>query len=467
VAWFVFYQNLGEDVMQKRCLLFGFLGVLIIFLGTLRVYLYFRYHVEKKMTVSVKEFSPETYPDNPSTLSRYHGDYSHKQLVLQKHKNADFTLTFLPSNSKSATIHFKHINIARMTPSLPSWVKNSPELTRISLTDRQWNRQQVSFKINDPHIEIVGGDGVEKNKLYQVELAKNCLNAGLWEVLLYSQEHHKKTLLYQGWFTFPLGYYKAIFEKNTGLTYRNKWYYLEHWDDPASTHVDVNQLRRVKHTYPVVLEQDAEEPIALDGEQVNKKKNIMATHDIKKFDDYFNQDIMFSTFVPPGLYQKNTPWHNKYWRIKQPISAVLNSIESPAKPQKKLDELVITYADDKLNKNSESYFYISGFDIKALPHVSKKNYAKGLLFLMGIGTPPLKQAYAVLVKHPPEKNPMFSVFLDEKGGWINHHEAAIDGSILFVDQVESRVLHVYLVSYERHAVVAHYKMMLPDDVRRE
>ena len=448
-----------------RCLLFAFLGVLVIFLGTLRMYLYVRYHIEKKMTLPVKEFTQETYPDNPSTLSRYHGDYSHKKLVLQKHEDADFTLTFLPSNSKSATIRFKHINIALMTPSLPAWVKHSPELTRISLTDRQWNRQQVSFKIDDSHIEIIGGDGVEKNKLYQLELAKNCLNAGLWEMLLYSQENHKKTLVYQGWFTFPLGHYKAIFEKNTGLTYRDKWYYLEHWDNPEPTHVDVNQLRHVTHSYPVVLQQDEQEPIALDGEQVNKKKNIMATHAIKKFDDYFNQDIMFSTFVPPGLYQKSTPWHNEYWRIKQPISAVLNTIESPENLQKKLDELVIAYADDKPNKNSESYFYISGFDLKTLPHVNTKRYAKGRLFLMGIGTAPLKQKYSELLTHPPEKMPVFSVFLDEKGGWINHHEAAIDGSILFLDQARPSILHVYLVSYERHAVVAHYKLMLPDALR--
>ena len=443
----------------------GLLGVLAVLLGSLRVYVYCKYHVEDKMTLQVKELSPEAYPDNPSRLSRYHGDYSHKKLLLQKHRDNKFTLTFLPSNAKSATIRFKHINLGLMTPSLPAWVKNSSELTRISLTDRQWNRQQVSFIINNPHVEVIGGDGVEKNKLYKLELAKNCLNAGLWEVLLYSQENHKKTLVYQGWFTFPLGHYKAIFEKNTGLIYRNNWHYLEHWSNPESTQIDLDQLRQIIQTYPVILQQNAQEAIALDGEQMTKKKNIIASHKIKKFKDYLKHDVAFSAFIPPGVYKKDVAWHNEYWRIKQPVSAVMNRIESPATSKQKFDELVITYADDKPNQNSESYFYISGFDLKTLPHVSTRHYAKGRLFLMGIGTPPLKQAYKVLAKHPPEKSPVFSVFLDKKGRWINHHEVAIDGSILFIDKDKPSVLHVYLVSYERHAVIAHYRLMLPERIR--
>lgn len=74
---------------------------------------------------------------------------------------------------------------------------------------------------------------------------------------------------------------------------------------------------------------------------------------------------------------------------------------------------------------------------------------------------PLKESYSVLINNPPEKSPVFSVLVNEKNKWINHHEIAIDGSYLFLDKNQPNRLHLYLVSYERHAVVAHYWMDLP------
>ncbi|MBI5448288.1 MAG: hypothetical protein HY939_06140 [Gammaproteobacteria bacterium] len=40
---------------------------------------------------------------------------------------------------------------------------------------------------------------------------------------------------------------------------------------------------------------------------------------------------------------------------------------------------------------------------------------------MGIGTAPLKESYSELIKNPPDKSPLFSVYVDEKNKWINHH----------------------------------------------
>ncbi|NGX58824.1 MAG: hypothetical protein K940chlam3_01732 [Chlamydiae bacterium] len=47
---------------------------------------------------------------------------------------------------------------------------------------------------------------VERHQLLSAELTRNCLNAGLWELQLYTMEDGKKALYYQGWFTFPLGH---------------------------------------------------------------------------------------------------------------------------------------------------------------------------------------------------------------------------------------------------------------------
>ncbi|MDF1645405.1 MAG: hypothetical protein P1U61_00270 [Legionellaceae bacterium] len=436
--------------------------MIVIFLVCAQVYLYKRYHTQKNMTVAVQTFTPEEYPDNPAHLSQHYGEYSHPHLVIQENKDKSFNLVFLPGNAKSAKILFKQIDIGLMTPSVPEWVKGNQALTRIALTDRQWNRQQVMFNADNAHIEVIGGDGVEQRDVYQLQLVKNCLNAGLWEILLYSKEEHQKTVLYQGWFTFPLGYYKSIFEKNTELSYWRHAPYLEHWMAPEQLQVDVNKLRKVVQSYPLVLTQDMDEKIAVDTDQVSKRKNIISKSDIKIFKDYMEEDVAFSTFVPPGIYQKNKPWTHEYWRINHPISAVLHVIRSPGS-QKPLQEIVITYSDDKPNQNSDSYFYVSGFDLNHLPKRDPTQYAQGQLFLMGIGTPPLQESYDTLLKHPPSKRAVFSVLLNERKEWIDHHEAAIDGVILFIDKHHQHHLHMYLVAYERHAVIAHYVMTLPDD----
>lgn len=438
---------------------FYLLGILVVLTTGTLVYVYNRYHVENEMTIKVKEYTRNEYPDNPAALSIHYGNYSHPELMLKHEGGSYFTLTFLPGNSSSATITFNNINVALMTPSIAPWVKNNSDLTRLSLTDRQWNRQQVLFDANNSSIEVQGGDGVEKDQLVTAELAKNCLNAGLWEVLLYIKENDKKRLVYQGWFTFPLGHYKDVFEHNTGLAYRNHWYYLEHWFDPEGTKVEFDALRDKQRSYSVQFHYDFNEPAIAEGEQINKKKNIIADHAIHRFQDYYQGDVGFSTFFPPGIYRKDKPWNNEFWRLHKPTTAELNDIRSQAAPNKSLQELVIHYVDDD---NKPSAFYVSGFDLTQLPKLNVNDYAKGALYLMGIGTAPLKENYSSLSNNPPEKSPHFSVLVNEKDEWINHHEVAIDGSYLFLDKSHPNRLHIYLVSYERHAVVAHYWIELPE-----
>jgi hypothetical protein len=81
-----------------------------------------------------------------------------------------------------AKIVIRDVDVSLTTPSLSDGAKEDDGLRRIALTDRQWNRQQVRFDPGSPHLEVSGG-GFERANLYTAELAKNCLNAGLWEVL--------------------------------------------------------------------------------------------------------------------------------------------------------------------------------------------------------------------------------------------------------------------------------------------
>ena len=57
---------------------------------------------------------------------------------------------------------------------------------------------------------------------------------------------------------------------------------------------------------------------------------------------------------------------------------------------------------------------------------------------------------------PPEKSPYFSMMLDADSRWINHHEVAVDGPVMHRDVEDPNKLHVYLLSYERHSLIAHF-----------
>ena len=44
---------------------------------------------------------------------------------------------------------------------------------------------------------------------------------------------------------------------------------------------------------------------------------------------------------------------------------------------------------------------------------------------------------------------------------IDHHSFAIDGPVLHRDSADPSLLHVYLLSYERHTLIGHLVVSLP------
>jgi uncharacterized membrane protein YdjX (TVP38/TMEM64 family) len=411
-----------------------------------------RYRTADEMAVAVKEYSNAEYPEDPANRSVHFGQYNRRTLKLLRHPDGvHFDFILEPTDAQTARIAWRDVDVRLMTPSLPEWTKADPGLRRIALTDRQWNRQQVSFDRNSAHLEVGGGDGFEEKRLVSAELAKNCLNAGLWEVLLFVEEQGEKKLYYQNWFTFPLGHYKDVFERNTGLPYRRHWYYLEHWFDPAGTPVALDRLRTVKGEREVLATFDRDEPVIVSGEQVRKRRTTIAEN-VRTWGDYYDgRKVRFAAFIPPGRYSVNHPWKNEFWRLQQFDRAILRDIESPAS-SKTLHELELVFSS---KGGGTSCFFVSGFDLDSLPALPVEDYPKGLYMPMGIGTPPFFQSYADLEKNPPDKGAFFSVLLDADGRWINHHDVAIDGPVLHRDADAPHLLHVYLLSYERHALIAH------------
>ena len=412
-----------------------------------------RYQIADVMTLPLREYTNAEYPEDPANRSPHHGKYHGRRVRLVRKDATHFDVVVEPLAPHIATVTFHDVDVSLMTPSLPESCKRDPGNTRIALTDRQWNRQQVSFAVDGQRVEVSGGDGFEKENLSSAELAKNCLNAGLWEVLLFHPGSNGKELYYQGWFTFPLGLYREQFERGTGLRYADHWYYLEHWFDPAGTVVKLDDLRRVTSTVDTKFEFDPKEKIIAGGEQLRKRRTVL-TQNLRTWSDLTTApvpDIQFASFIPPGRYSVQHPWKNEYLRLTALKSVSLRETEAPNDTTVRHElELQLASRD-----GIASRFLVSGFRWDELPQLAVADYAKGLYMPMGIGVPPFFQTEEALTANPPQKSAYFCVLLDANDRWIDHHKTAIDGPVLHRDASDPDMLHLYLLSYERHSLVMH------------
>ena len=448
---------------MKKIVLYSSLVLVTIGFGLGARWFYLRYATSDQMAIPITEYSNFEYPEDPATRSLYFGQYGRRKLVLIKKDETHFDFIFEPTDTKTAQITFKNIDVSLMTPSEPEWAKTDPNNELIAFTDRQWNRQQVSFDPHSSHIELSGGDGFEKDHLFSAELAKNCLNAGLWEILLFTQENGQKALYYQGWFTFPLGHYKKIFEHNTKISYLKYWYRLEHWKNPAGVKLNLAQLREVIQEQKVDSVFDPNERRIFEGEQIKKKRTTDATN-LRTWGDVISgAPIHFAAFIPPGRYSVRHPWKNEFWRFAQLKGGIFRQIRSPAQ-KKILGELELDFSDPQGNLNR---MLISGVHMDSLKQLPVNEYPKGLYMPMGIGVPPFFQSYDDLKQTPPDQSAYFSVLLDSEDRWINHHDTAIDGPIIHLDERRKNLVHIYFLSYERHALVGHYEVTLPDSMVRD
>ena len=59
-------------------------------------------------------------------------------------------------------------------------------------------------------------------------------------------------------------------------------------------------------------------------------------------------------------------------------------------------------------------------------------------------------------KFSARDNPYYAMLLDRDDHWLNSHFIGIDGVMLHFDKQSPRILHIWLLSFERHALVSHF-----------
>ncbi|MBI1841898.1 MAG: hypothetical protein HYR88_13750, partial [Verrucomicrobia bacterium] len=289
-----------------------------------------KYQIASTMALPLKEFSTAEYPEDPAERSVMNGRYRQRALTLVQKDAKHFDFILESKDPAVARIVWKDVDVSLFATGQPAWTRAHEGNQLIALTDREWSRQQVSFKKGNPHLEITGGDGYEATNLFTADLAKNCLNAGLWEIQLTFQENNNKALYYHAWFTFPLGHYRKLVEANSGVAYSTIWRRMEHWVNPEGAALDLAGLRKtVSERVPAAIFPRTERVIA-GGEQKRKMRCVTADN-IRTWADYFDgREVHFAAFIKPGRYSVQHPWKHQYWRIGDYQRTILRDIVSPA-----------------------------------------------------------------------------------------------------------------------------------------
>jgi len=256
---------------------------------------------------------------------------------------------------------------------------------------------------------------------------------------------------------------------------------MEHWLDPAGTKVDLARLRTVCSTECVPVHFDPCEPILQHGEQIKKSKTTRIPHERTFGALIRNRSATFAIFRAPGLYDWKIPRENEFWRIACLQDGKIRHVCSPLRREQTLHEIEIVYEPDvtleqvhgfgqtrrrgmlrkKKRYNPATRIVIGGVNLNELPVVPVSLYSEGFYMPMGISVPPFHQKYRELQNAPPRCSPYYSFVLDENDRWLDHHKLAVDGPVMHRDMNNPNLVHVYLLSYERHSLVAHYILLIP------
>lgn len=423
-----------------------------------------RYDDSPDQTIALKGFSNAEYPEDPEERSLAFGNYPHRTLRVYHIDGSRFRFLIEPGSDRAATIELPEVDLAHLVASVPPWARSDEDLIKVGLIDREWNRQQVSFRKNSPHVRIHGGgDGFEQRRLSRVDLARNCLNAGLWEVLLFTTEEGRERVYEHVWFTFPLGLYKDLFEHVNGLSYWDYWWSLEHWVDPAGTPIRLDRLRAVEGEWPLAARAQWDEAPRWRGEQEFKRKNVLAPPAIHIYQDWYRQPVQFASFIPPGRYSVEHPRETKLHYLSELSKVTLRRVRVSTRPES-LYELDLAFKDGRTGEPTRLIF--GGLDLRALPVTSPDHYERGWQAPLGIGNPGFFESYEDLLASPPLRRPFYGFHLDADDRWIDHHAVGVDGPLLHRDAEDPSVIHLYLLSYERHALLNHIVLLIPADAWR-
>jgi hypothetical protein len=400
--------------------------------------------IQNKWTVELDELSDKEYPSNPDISIRHSKAMEpiYSNLELIRNTDSTFTFTFVPKNNTD-TIILANVKLMEWIPTVCEQVKKDDYLTEIAVVNQEWNRHQVKFTEGQ---FLITGDNPYGIK--RIDLARNCLNAYLWELITYAEEDGKLKPFYHAWFNFPKDLYAELFAERNGLKYENYSKELEDWIAPESKSIDFNKIRSVKSENEVKFENLNYQKYPLLGERKKKFINIIYPKNTTVMDDFLTDSTEFATFSPPGFYNLKDPRKTKLSLLKYPNKVIYRTIDTNT------FEIVIDYLN--MDSTQTTKLFISGLKKSEIPILSDDEINKGWMNSMGFGNHTFYETYAHCLENGSKNSNYFAVLVDENNKWLDSHFVGIDGPLMYWDKNNPNLLHLWILAFERHAFVGHY-----------
>ncbi len=399
-------------------------------------------------TTPIKMLSDKEYPDDPDVIlrSKAYGNYAYKEVVLTQKDSTDFSIVLLPDNPQTDTIVFPSLALLDFIPTVPSFIRGDAYLSFISLVNLEWNRQQVKFDGEKDYYVV---QGESKADFSRIDIARNCLNTGLWEIIAYSNKTGSDKVVYHGWFDFPILLFERLFNVQNPMKFNDYKDFLVDWKDPESKVVDLSHLREMLTERSVGFTSKNAMLYPLKGERKKKFKNIIHPKNPKSINDFLTDSTRFATFTPPGFYNTADPRKTELGRFKHLKLITLRDVVSFS------GDTLSEFEFEFLRDNGEvTRMLIGDLDLSEIPVLSDSMLHKGFQMPMGIGNHSFYEAYDYAVQHHSIDNPYYGLLLSEDGYWIDSHAIGIDGPLFYFDHQGQ--LHFLILSFERHAFVGHY-----------
>jgi hypothetical protein len=389
---------------------------------------------ESVFKVALTPEAPGGYADNPSTLARpLRQDL--RSLELRDLGNAHYNIRV---GDGPGSPSLENVDLRPFVPRVSALAKGDPDLVRFTLIQRELNRNQTRFG------PTTGAD--------ETHVANNCLRAGLWEVLLDKRVESSLAMQYHAWFTFPTEAYGKLFEAaNPGLKWSDYAKILAEYPKIDGMAAPLARLRTVEgevKDLPVTTHLD--EPVQFLPEQ-KRKSRLVVTPGIHTYGDFVlasNQPIKTAKFAEPGLYDSKDPVSFDLSWLKAPKAIAWRRVK--ASDGTAMQELEIAYAN--------GYRIVAGDATlgSLAPQAKTPEGDKDVLKLtFGIDTPDIYATVADRAKELESPRPNYLLLVGKDGRHVDNHHAGIDRAFFWRDDQTPSQLHVWLVGYERIALVSH------------
>ena len=162
----------------------------------------------------------------------------------------------------------------------------------------------------------------------------------------------------------------------------------------------------------------------------------------------------YSTFQWPGYYDTSDPRPSTLSMLGIPKSVVVRETTSNNENNDICYEFDVSFA-----RNTDTSYItrvvIGGIIPAELNQMSINDYNNGIKKPMGIGNHGFYEHVTYANENPTSKSPYYGFILDDKGMWVDSHFFGVDGPILHLDENNPNLLHFWLLSFERHAMVTH------------